>query len=325
MLLQQLVGQLIESVKEHDSRITAIVLAILLAWFLQKILKEWKIFEEKELEYIERLIERESINDKNRKLCVHIYNQKIRKKLYTYQDAIRLDNAIMNCHDLLKPKIPWKTFVQAKIHLKEIDGKLTVEIKWSSQCISLFFRLIQLSSIAIVFFLIGTSILLPIISFDYYSSWLTSMIYLFTFSFMLIAIFVESFILPVLAAEKIQKALLARSQGEANEDLSPFALLVFVKQRYSIISSSIRKVLNLQKRDKTSHARQADERDETSEETERAENDPILVEFLNFLARDIANNPQRIRTLDNSFVNRIQSLVSDVDINLDNPLSSEDE
>ncbi len=58
---------------------------------------------------------------------------------------------------------------------------------------------------------------------------------------------------------------------------------------------------------------------------ETKESDPILGKFLNFLARDMEKNPQHIQVISSDLANRIQSLVSDVEIDLDAPLSDEDE
>jgi antitoxin PrlF len=47
--------------------------------------------------------------------------------------------------------------------------------------------------------------------------------------------------------------------------------------------------------------------------------------FLDFLARDIAQNPQNIQAISSDWVALIRSLVADVEIDLDAPLSDEDE
>lgn len=55
------------------------------------------------------------------------------------------------------------------------------------------------------------------------------------------------------------------------------------------------------------------------------ESDPILGQFLNFLARDIEKNPQHLQAISSDLVNRVQSLVTEVDLDLDAPLSDENE
>ncbi len=53
--------------------------------------------------------------------------------------------------------------------------------------------------------------------------------------------------------------------------------------------------------------------------------DPVLGQFLGFLARDIARHPERLRALDATFVQRIQSLVGGIELDLDAGLSADDE
>ena len=55
------------------------------------------------------------------------------------------------------------------------------------------------------------------------------------------------------------------------------------------------------------------------------ESDPVLGQFLNFLARDMEKNPQHLKAISSDLPNRVQSLVSEVDLDLDAPLSDEDE
>jgi len=86
----------------------------------------------------------------------------------------------------------------------------------------------------------------------------------------------------------------------------------------------VRKTLGLNKRDKIAYVINADgtvtiSRNETSEE------DPILGKFLDFMAQDIEQNPQHIQPITSKTLDRVQSLVGDIDINLDVPLSDEDE
>lgn len=48
--------------------------------------------------------------------------------------------------------------------------------------------------------------------------------------------------------------------------------------------------------------------------------DPITVEFLNFIAKDIHNNSKILTTINQDLLTRIQSLVENVDVNLNEPL-----
>jgi antitoxin PrlF len=47
--------------------------------------------------------------------------------------------------------------------------------------------------------------------------------------------------------------------------------------------------------------------------------------FLDFLAQDIQNNPQNLRPITSDFVDRVRSLVSDVDFDMDESLDDGDE
>ena len=58
---------------------------------------------------------------------------------------------------------------------------------------------------------------------------------------------------------------------------------------------------------------------------EQEESDLILGKFLNFLARDMEENPQHLQGVSSDVVNRVQSLVSEVEIDLEARLLDEDE
>ena len=53
--------------------------------------------------------------------------------------------------------------------------------------------------------------------------------------------------------------------------------------------------------------------------------DPVLGQFLGFLARDIASHPERLQAVDRGLVKRIQSLVGGVKVDIDEALSVDDE
>ena len=90
------------------------------------------------------------------------------------------------------------------------------------------------------------------------------------------------------------------------------------------IPDLVRKTLGLNKRDKIAYAVNSDgtvtiTRSETSQE------DPALGKFLDFLAQDMEQNPQYIQPMTSATVERVQSLVENVEIDLDASLSDEDE
>ena len=53
--------------------------------------------------------------------------------------------------------------------------------------------------------------------------------------------------------------------------------------------------------------------------------DPVLGQFLNFLARDIASHPERLQGVDADFVHRLQALAGGIEVDLDAALSADDE
>ena len=86
----------------------------------------------------------------------------------------------------------------------------------------------------------------------------------------------------------------------------------------------VRKTLGLNKRDKIAYKIDSDgtvtiTRSETSPE------DPILNKFLDFLAQDMKQNPQHIQPIGLETLKRVQSLVENVEIDLDSSLLDEDE
>lgn len=88
------------------------------------------------------------------------------------------------------------------------------------------------------------------------------------------------------------------------------------------IPETVRKALQLNKRDKLRYTIQANGNVLIS----RVEDtDPVLDGFLNFLANDISHNPGQLTALNREFTKHIDALVSDVGIDLNNPLSDENE
>jgi len=86
----------------------------------------------------------------------------------------------------------------------------------------------------------------------------------------------------------------------------------------------IRKALRLEKHDKIRYTVQTDGSVLMSRASQ-AEDDPVLAQFLTFLANDIIQNPQNVRAIDSDLLDSVRSLVSDVEIDLDSPLSDKDE
>lgn len=55
------------------------------------------------------------------------------------------------------------------------------------------------------------------------------------------------------------------------------------------------------------------------------EEDPAIGAFLDFLERDIQRNPERLSSFSPAFVKRVKELTKGVEVDLDAPLSPDDE
>lgn len=91
------------------------------------------------------------------------------------------------------------------------------------------------------------------------------------------------------------------------------------------VPESVRRALKLGKRDKIQYTIRPNGEVVLTRAASSVEDDPVLGHFLHFLARDIASHPQRLQTVDAGLVQRLQSLVGDVEVDLDSALSADDE
>jgi len=90
------------------------------------------------------------------------------------------------------------------------------------------------------------------------------------------------------------------------------------------VPDPVRRALRLNKRDKLHYTiRPSGEVVLTRVDAE--DSDPILGQFLNFLAQDIAHHPERLQTVDKSLMHRLQFLTRGVDVDLDETLQVDDE
>lgn len=90
------------------------------------------------------------------------------------------------------------------------------------------------------------------------------------------------------------------------------------------VPAEVRKALKLGKKDQLKYSISADGAVQLEKETGETE-DPAMMAFLGFLARDMEANPERIQPLGAEFMARVASLTQDVEIDLDAPLSPDDE
>ena len=91
------------------------------------------------------------------------------------------------------------------------------------------------------------------------------------------------------------------------------------------VPNAVRHALKLGKRDKISYLIQADGGVLLARASGKTEDDPVLGQFLNFLARDMATHPEHLKSIDAGLRKRIKLLVKKAEVDLDSPLSAEDE
>ena len=107
--------------------------------------------------------------------------------------------------------------------------------------------------------------------------------------------------------------------------LAPQDLESTLTDRYqTTVPEGVRKALKLSKRDKIHYSiRPSGEVVLTKAVAENG--DPVLGRFLDYLAKDLAQHPDRLQVVDAGLVKRIQSLVDGVELDLNAPLSDDDE
>ncbi len=91
------------------------------------------------------------------------------------------------------------------------------------------------------------------------------------------------------------------------------------------VPEMVRRRLRLGKRDKVHYSIRPNGEVVLSRAEVSEVDDPVLGQFLNFLSRDMAEHPERLQALDASFVQRLQSISMGIEVDLDAPLSADDE
>ena len=91
------------------------------------------------------------------------------------------------------------------------------------------------------------------------------------------------------------------------------------------VPETVRRVLRLGKRDKLRYSIRPNGEVVLSRAATTPASDPVLDAFLAFLARDMAEHPERLQALNAGLVNRLQALVGEVELDLDTALSADDE
>ena len=90
------------------------------------------------------------------------------------------------------------------------------------------------------------------------------------------------------------------------------------------IPAPVRTALGLSKKDKIRYAIHQDGT-VTITKNNVGEEDPVLAKFLDFLAADMEANPQNLQEIDSNLRERVSDLVAGVEVDLDLPLTDEDE
>lgn len=91
------------------------------------------------------------------------------------------------------------------------------------------------------------------------------------------------------------------------------------------VPETVRRTLRLGKRDKLHYAIRPNGEVVLTRADTAEHQDPVLGQFLNFLAKDLADHPERLQGIDAQLVHRIQSLVGPVEVDFDGALSPDDE
>ncbi|WP_103035892.1 type II toxin-antitoxin system PrlF family antitoxin [Castellaniella caeni] len=91
------------------------------------------------------------------------------------------------------------------------------------------------------------------------------------------------------------------------------------------VPETVRRALRLGKRDKIRYIIRSSGEVVLTRADAAEVNDPVLGQFLGFLARDIASHPERLQAIDATFVRRLQSLTGDIEVDLDVALPADGE
>jgi len=107
---------------------------------------------------------------------------------------------------------------------------------------------------------------------------------------------------------------------------SPLDVESTLTDRYqTTVPETVRRALGLAKRDKLHYSIRPSGEVVLTRAVPSGDDDPVIGEFLGFLARDIAEHPERLQAIDAGLVQRLQAMTTGVEINLDAALPAEDE
>ena len=96
-------------------------------------------------------------------------------------------------------------------------------------------------------------------------------------------------------------------------------------ERYqNTVPAIVRKALHLKKGDQIRYTI-SDTGEVKLSRADSEQADPVIEQFLNFLANDMQKHPNHLQAITPALRSRIDALVGDMDVDLDTPLSEEDE
>lgn len=107
---------------------------------------------------------------------------------------------------------------------------------------------------------------------------------------------------------------------------APLEVESTLTDRYqTTVPESVRRALHLGKRDKIHYTIRPDGEVVLTRASVPEDDDPVLGQFLGFLARDMACHPEQLLAVDARLVQHLQSLTAGLDVDLDTSLSADDE
>jgi antitoxin PrlF len=107
---------------------------------------------------------------------------------------------------------------------------------------------------------------------------------------------------------------------------NPLAAESTLTDRYqTTVPEAVRRTLGLNKRDKISYLIRPDGEVVLTRAVSDAAVDPAFEPFLNLLALDIARHPEHLKSLDAGLLRHVKALTQAVQVDLDAPLSADDE
>lgn len=107
---------------------------------------------------------------------------------------------------------------------------------------------------------------------------------------------------------------------------APLQVESTLTDRYqTTVPETVRRALRLRKRDRIHYTIRPDGEVVLTRATTDDSDDPALAPFLALLARDMAEHPERLDTVDAGLARRIRALVGGVEVDLAASLSADDE